>query len=805
MSEVRAKVKLNFTDNCNITSQETPDPVDSQTPPTGACKDYTFTRTWTATDACNNSTQHVITIVVKDETKPEFTTDPLPVNQTVSCLSEVRAKVKLNFTDNCNITSQETPDPVDSQTPPTGACKDYTFTRTWTATDACGNSTQHVITIVVNDEIAPSLTGGLPYGGTTGTNTCKPTESVAAGGFSAVDAIKNYTDNCGGEVKATLTKTEVSGDNCNWTVKYTFDIADACDNKVSSSYMNTGGDKTVPTLTGKPYAGTSGTNACKPTQAAADAGFSTTNAIIGYTDNCGGSVIAEFTSAVVSGDNCQWSIVYSFVVKDACGNPSSTGSYTNTGGDNTPPSLTGTSYTGQNLSACRPTQIEANAAFDATNAKLGYTDNCTSASDLVAVFKKAEVSGTGCDWSVKYTFDIRDACNKIVTGTYTNTGTSPKPTITPKAPSCPVGKGGEVSFEVSGGCSPIYEIRCSNGSKVTSSVSTIGGKIIVTAIGLANGAYSLVATDANGCSITSSAVTLNCLYPKACTYSQGAFGQPGGMINGISTYEQLKALLNMNPLLIGSGSKSLTLTTAECVDNVLPSSGTSAALSGIFTCPPFPASNSNSVYKNTLLGQCIALSLSVRLPNNELSGLKLSEICGITIPTGIKGISSSTTVSDLIAPTTGILNQALSGSKDYSKNLGTLTKLAGDIIVAYDGCRNPCITAPACATPAPIVNQSNNLERPTGGAKTINKIADFKVFPVPSDGVVNLDMEDYRDDNIEIKIFNTMSQLVYTQKIQELQQGIVSINLSDLGNGAYIISVKAESKATLSKVMIINK
>ena len=202
-----------------------------------------------------------------------------------------------------------------------------------------------------------------------------------------------------------------------------------------------------------------------------------------------------------------------------------------------------------------------------------------------------------------------------------------------------------------------------------------------------------------------------------------------------------------------------------------------------------------SVYKNTLLGQCIALSLSIRL-NSALGDLTLGEICGITIPSGF---SSATTVNKLLE----YLNAGLGGSKTY--NLGTLTNIAGSIIAAYDGCRNPCITTPACPTVAPIVNRGGNLERPLGGVKTINKIADFKVFPVPSDGVVNLDMQEYRDDNIEIKIFNTMSQLVYTQKIQELQQGIVSINLSDLANGAYIISVKAESQATLSKVMIINK
>ena len=439
----------------------------------------------------------------------------------------------------------------------------------------------------------------------------------------------------------------------------------------------------------------------------------------------------------------------------------------------------------------------SNASFNwnAWASKPTATDNC-GIPTVAFVSKSNAICSNTNKPTATITWSVTDACKNSTSTTQTITINTPALSleVDTKEPLCQVGRGGKVTLNVKDGCGPYtYKYSCGNGSvNLTSNVLT----------GAAKGNYTFTVTDALGCTATTTA-TIDCLYPTVCTYSQGAFGNPGGMIGGKTTYDQLKALLPpTNPLVVGSLGKTLTLTTAECVDYILPSSGTSSALNTNYTCDPLPTNK--LVLKNTLLGQCISLELSVRLPNNVLAGLTLGEICGLTIPTGITGISASTPVSALIG-TNGILNLALGGSNTYSKNLGALTKLAGDIIAAYDGCRNPCITAPACPTPAPIVNQGGNLESPLVTAKTINKMADFKVFPVPSDGVVNLDMEQYKDDNIEIKIFNTMSQLVYTQKIQELQQGIVSINLSHFANGAYIISVKTESRAALSKVMIINK
>ncbi len=97
-------------------------------------------------------------------------------------------------------------------------------------------------------------------------------------------------------------------------------------------------DETAPTLTGTAYAGTSGTNVCQA-NAVTTVPFDATKAIQGYTDNCSGTVTAVLTNTSVTGSDCSWTVTYTFSVSDACGNTLTDQSYSNTGGNTIPPSI----------------------------------------------------------------------------------------------------------------------------------------------------------------------------------------------------------------------------------------------------------------------------------------------------------------------------------------------------------------------------------------------------------------------------------------------------------------------------------
>jgi hypothetical protein len=212
---------------------------------------------------------------------------------------------------------------------------------------------------------------------------------------------------CGGAVTATLTDTQVTGTDCDWTVTYTFTVTDVCGNELTGqTYSNTGSDQTAPT--GTAPTGSTGTDACIA-DAATAAPFDAVAAAAGYTDNCGGAVTATLTDTQVTGTDCDWTVTYTFTVTDVCGNELTGQTYSNTGSDQTAP--TGTAPTGSTgTDACI-----ADAATRWLHSTLslllqGYTDNCGGA--VTATLTDTQVTGTDCDWTVTYTFTVTDVGGK---------------------------------------------------------------------------------------------------------------------------------------------------------------------------------------------------------------------------------------------------------------------------------------------------------------------------------------------------------------------------------------------------------
>jgi hypothetical protein len=144
----------------------------------GVCpQEYSITRTWFATDDCGNSSSCSATIFVQDNTPPVLTCPvvvspiecgAIPSFGTATAIDECDAVVEINFSD---FTVE-------------GLCpQEYSVTRTWTATDDCGNSSTCSATIVVVDNVPPVITcpvvispigcGEIPsFGTATATDVC---------------------------------------------------------------------------------------------------------------------------------------------------------------------------------------------------------------------------------------------------------------------------------------------------------------------------------------------------------------------------------------------------------------------------------------------------------------------------------------------------------------------------------------------------------------------------------------------------------------------------------------------------------
>ena len=152
-SDVPAPVDLTAVDNCDGDITVSPSAV--ITP--GDCdNNFTMVRTWTFTDGCGNTSSVSQTINVNDNTAPEIT-----------CPSGVTLEAGPNLdtsptatgsaiaTDNCDSAPVITFSDIVT---PGNCVGQTTITRTWTATDSCGNSSSCDQIINVGDDSPPVIT-----------------------------------------------------------------------------------------------------------------------------------------------------------------------------------------------------------------------------------------------------------------------------------------------------------------------------------------------------------------------------------------------------------------------------------------------------------------------------------------------------------------------------------------------------------------------------------------------------------------------------------------------------------------------
>lgn len=111
------------------------------------------TRTWIATDPCQNTVTATQTITLIDTSPPTLV--GVPADITLSCTDPVPSPADVKVADDCD------PDPsieLEESIEP-GNCKgNYILTRTWYTTDACGNNTASSQIITVEDTDSPVFT-----------------------------------------------------------------------------------------------------------------------------------------------------------------------------------------------------------------------------------------------------------------------------------------------------------------------------------------------------------------------------------------------------------------------------------------------------------------------------------------------------------------------------------------------------------------------------------------------------------------------------------------------------------------------
>jgi len=187
---IPAPAVLTAVDNCGTATVNM-----TETIMAGSCpSNYQIIRTWIATDACGNNTLPISQTITVSDTVGPIIINPLDTKISVNCDAIPVAPVltAADFTDNCSTVG--TPIFAQTQTQP-DANGTYQIVRTWTVTDACGNTT------VVTQSITVTQTTDVtevPSSSCTNEDTVYNLTDIANNPDIPANAVWVNVDNVGG-------------------------------------------------------------------------------------------------------------------------------------------------------------------------------------------------------------------------------------------------------------------------------------------------------------------------------------------------------------------------------------------------------------------------------------------------------------------------------------------------------------------------------------------------------------------------------------------------------------------------------
>ncbi len=208
---------------------------------TGVCPEI-ITRTWTATDVCGNSDNCAQTIQIVDNVDPVIS---CPDDMAVECdisLAPENTGGSATATDD----SDQSVDITHSDSTATGTCaQEGVITRTWTATDDCGNTSSCNQDITVADSQAPGITCPADSSiecivSSASANCIAELQSIAASTDSSVTGSATATDNCDTAVDISFSDSLAQGTCANekeiirtWTANDNCGNANSCDQTIN--------------------------------------------------------------------------------------------------------------------------------------------------------------------------------------------------------------------------------------------------------------------------------------------------------------------------------------------------------------------------------------------------------------------------------------------------------------------------------------------------------------------------------------------------------------------------------------------
>jgi hypothetical protein len=722
----------------------------SQTVVNGNCPgNKTISRTWSVTDAHNNTTTATQVITVRDTKPPVITT--VATNRVVECdgqgnLGDLATWLANNggasASDDCSgVTWSNNFTALSDDCGNTGSA-----TVTFTATDACGNTSTATATFTIVDTTPPSITPAANstvecdgqgnaaelttwlanHGGATASDVC-----------SGVTWSNNFTalsDDCGNTGSATVT----------------FTATDACGNASTSTATFTVVDTTPPSIT--PAANS--TVECD--------GQGNVAELTTWLANHGGATASDVCSGVTwsnnftaLSDDCgnTGSATVTFTAKDACGNKS-TSTATFTIVDHTAPVI-----------SC-PASVTVNCQDDTSPQSAGSataTDICSGAtisfSDVST--QNSSVTDRGhYNYTITRTWKATDACNNASTCVQV---------ITVQDTTAPTALCKPVTVTLAGGAASITPADVNNGSAdicspVTLSVSpstfncgNIGLNTVTLTVKDVTGNTSTcqaivkVVGEIPTCHITS--------VPSNNIYTGGVSTNLYLGYGAQSTTLQLDVPASGAPYTFSwTGNGSLSSTTVQ-------SPLFAPTTAGLYTFKVF-ITNQYGCTTTCTISICVT-DIRVKNSNGTWDGKKVY-VCHV--PPGNPANSNTLEISVNAVPA------HIGPSGHATDRLGK--------------CEVPACTAPVYArgtTPAPVAE----------------KIASIIAYPNPTTGVFELLLQNYNKGKVEIQVIDNYGKLVTKQSVNVMNASEnVTMDVTKHASGVYHVRVVSEDGVKTLRVIV---
>ncbi len=486
-SEIDAYLHATANDNCALVSL---DYSDSLSTSSNGCK-TTLTRTWTAIDACQNRATLSRTATWTNPSTPVLSATGSPSNGIIVGCNPSQSVIE-NALGSATVVDSCDPDIIIyySDSAVTGSCT-KSQTRTWTATDACGNTSTVTRTATWTADTTPILVAtGTPSNGII--TTCNPNAATINNALGTA----TVSNTCDPNIIIYYSDSDVVS-GCTTTRTRIWTATNACGLSavpISRSATWTS-DASGPTITITGY--TANITACNPTSVQINAAFGTASA----TDKCSssGNITITSTDSVVTTVGCSNSKTRTWTATDLCGNSATTSKTVSWTTDTVGPTITLSGGSTGNI-GCNPSSAAINTAFGTASA----TDSCTATGSIVIASTDSAVTSSGCSRSQTRTWTATDLCGNSSTSSKTISWTADTtgPTITCVANKT-IACGTMVSFDT-----PTVSDNCS-GTPAFTYVDSVSGNVST---------RTWTATDAcnNTATCSQSVTTSTCAY-KGCS------------------------------------------------------------------------------------------------------------------------------------------------------------------------------------------------------------------------------------------------------------------------------------------------